>query len=348
MDSELLSGIIAGGLGGVTREYGEQRQRKDRLKEIAEQHRAQQQEVDRKKAVDAANESERQRQLQAQQEIIEGMPDTLQDGSPNPIKMALRVQYASPKGTLGNTIVTESGRNARYDRPSGNAIANNQGAMDRVGAQIKGALDRTTLEENGRNTRWAAPSGNATLGAQTTRRGQDMTAGTARRGQDLDFSLGTDRNAVAQRGQDINFGLGAQRNDIANRKRSIFDATFGDQPQGADPNTPPTAPAAQAPTLPPRVPSGGGGGNLSMTTQTMAKPNDGGPSRPVGGPVPVTPRGAAPPAQAALATLTAQATAMLAAFKAEQDPAKKRQLQAQLLELKKRKDALLASAGGGQ
>jgi hypothetical protein len=324
---EAIVDAIAGGLSGVYGDYSEQRKRRDRLAEVAEQNRSREDDVKRKVAKDTADETERQRQIAAQQEIIESLPDTMPDGSPNTMKTALRVQYASPRGNMGGTILTEAGRNARYDRPSGNTVANIAGAMDRVGAQIKGAWDRTMLEEGGRNSRWAAPSGNATLGSETTRRGQDIGATTARRGQDLTFSLGSDRNALTQRGQDIDFGLGTDRNAIQRKRNALFDATFNDQPDAA-PAAAPTTPAAAPP--PPVVrPAGGGGPTV--------------PSAAVRAPLPVTPHAAAPQA---LAVLTSQAEATLRAFKAEQDPAKRTQLQKQLLELKQRKDALVATGGG--
>lgn len=49
----------------------------------------------------------------------------------------------------------------------------------------KGATPDAQMRERGENERWGNASGNARLGAETTRRGQDIAAATSRRGQDL-------------------------------------------------------------------------------------------------------------------------------------------------------------------
>ena len=61
-----------------------------------------------------------------------------------------------------------------------------------LGRIPKGASPDATLREQGSSTRHQIPSGSAALGAETTIRGQDMSARTAQRGQD-----------VTLRGQDL-------------------------------------------------------------------------------------------------------------------------------------------------
>lgn len=155
----------------------------------------------------------------------------------------------------------QAGANARHDTASGSVIENNRGAMERLKQNIDFGYDKTFLEESGRNKRWAAPSGNATLGAQTTRRGQDVSAETTRRGQDKTFDLGTQRDSTTRRGQDNTFKLGTDRNAILKKKGSIYDNLFAPEGGGGtepppDVNLPnePTAPPARGPI--PMVPRG--------------------------------------------------------------------------------------------
>lgn len=337
MNAETVTGAIAGGLSGLYGDVRDQRARKDRLAEVAENNRVRQDEVNRKRQKDTADETERQRMIKVQQEIIDSMPDANPDGSPNSLKTALRVQYGF-KGQTGNTMIREAGQTERHNTVSGNAVANNKAAMDRVGAQVKGAFDRTFLEEQGRNDRWGTASGNATLGSETTRRGQDissttarrgqdLTAGTSQRGQDLNFSLGTDRNLLTQRDQDIDFALGNERNATNAGKRSIFDVTFGDAAAGA----PAAAPAAQPAAAPVARPS-------PKLPAPVVKP---GAPPPVAAraPIPVTPRAAAPatgtPApNPAIVALTTQATQLLAALGAEKDPARAAAIRKQLADIR--------------
>ena len=75
----------------------------------------------------------------------------------------------------------------------GDAIAILQDGRE-VGRIPKGATPDAQIRERGENARWQAPSGNALLSADTTRRGQDVSAATAQRGQ-----------AVTMRGQDLSY-----------------------------------------------------------------------------------------------------------------------------------------------
>jgi hypothetical protein len=167
------------------------------------------------------------------------------------------------------------GQNQRWSQPSGNVLA-------QIGQRV--------AEETGRNERYDRPSGNATLGAETsrrgqdltsttTRRGQDLTAGTARRGQDLNFTLGTDRNTLTGRGQDQNYELDtAAELGRSTRARGMYDNIFG--PGAAEPSAPTTTPPVVTPPptapapRPPRkafVPTPAPGGPTSRGTQPPPK-----------------------------------------------------------------------------
>lgn len=94
---------------------------------------------------------------------------------------------------------------------------------------------RQREEEQGRNDRWGTASGNARLGSQTTRRGQDITAGTAQRGQDITAE-------TARRGQDTSATNTRYRAD--HRPKNMYEGVF-DTP--VTPVTSPTVPPAAAP-----------------------------------------------------------------------------------------------------
>jgi hypothetical protein len=157
----------------------------------------------------------------------------------------------------------EAGRNQRHETPSGNVVAQQAGA----------------------NYRHETASGNAILGAETTRRGQDITSETTRRGQDLTFDTSnrridstrqnvldslrnsTDRArlsaAVTERGQDTTadssrFGAESANFRAALPKAPLFSFTTGADgqittSQGASGGG--GAAAAQAPTRPEPRPS---------------------------------------------------------------------------------------------
>lgn len=105
-----------------------------------------------------------------------------------------RTEVARLQGEIRMMLesMKEGGRNERYAAPSGNVLTQQAGATERTGITVDGAMDR------------------AELGAETTRRGQDITQqlgirrdGTTRRGQDFGFTLGGMRDQTARRGQDI-------------------------------------------------------------------------------------------------------------------------------------------------
>lgn len=274
-----VSGALSGGLQG----YSAEKDSQERKAERDEQNRIRNDEVDRKKALDANNETERQRQIAAQQAIIASWPDTKADGSPNELKLAMQVQYASPKGNLGSTIVSQAGQTQRHNTASGDTIAREAGQNDRADKNSAYLYDKLFTEEDGRNNRWATPSGNATLGAATTRRGQDVSASTTRRGQDIGASTAT-------RGQDLTFqlgttrdkttrDLGTARNAILKNKGSILDAfKVPGEPTGVeaqDVNLPVDGAPVAAPSAPvkgtiPVTPRAGGGGAALPVPQDVS------------------------------------------------------------------------------
>ncbi len=346
----ILAGV-AGALTGGAQNYQWQRTEGDRNAQLTEENRIKAQEADLKSTKDARDEADSQKREAAQQAIIESMPDTNPDGSPNQLKTALRVQYASPKGTMGSTMLRQQGADQRHDTASGNAIANNAGALARQQGRIDFGYDKTFLTEQGKDNRWAAPSGNATLGADTSVRGQDVRASTARRGQDIgastairgqDIGAGTASRGqdVTQRGQNASFALGTARNAINQKKAAMFDnmfATPGAPLPAADPGAAPTPPDAVPPAA---VPSAPVGLLPALPRPTVPRP---------GGQIPVTPRAGATHAPAAdpMTALQAKAEQLMTAFKMERDPVKKTALAAQLATLKQQRDALVAAGGGG-
>lgn len=210
--------------------------------------------------------------------------------------------------------------------------------------------------ESGRNARHDAPSGNALVGAETTRRGQDMTSATAQRGQDLNFDLGTQRDSTTQRGQDLTFRTNETRDVTARRGQDLGaetsrrgqdigastsrrgqDLTFltgqnrdttarRGQDIGAS-----TAAAGQAnqraiAQMPART--GFGGANF----YDQPAPSGGLPVRPasVSGGLPVGAPSAAPASAPGRGADEAEANRLIAAYDGEKDPKKKADLQKQM------------------
>lgn len=356
-----VSGALSGGLSGY--QWGKERQ--DRKDQQTEQNRLRKEEEDRKKAADAAKQGENDRMIAAQKEIIESLPDTNPDGSPNTLKTALRVQYGF-KGNLGSTIVKDAGQTERHNTVSGDTTAKEAGATNRKGMDIDFGYDKlftdstdrrhaVDTQEQGRNSRWMTPSGNARLGSETTRRGQDIGASTATRGQDVTA-------ATATRGQDVRSKDSRYR---ADKQNALFQGLYGPTPvvpgpqpvaptpagggSGApqEPDNPSAAVSSGSPPPPVRSP-------LPIAPRAAAAPKPVGgmsqslttPTAPTRSPLPIAPRAAAPsPAATPMTALTAKATTTLAAYNVERDPAKKRALAAQLAELKRQRDALLAGGG---
>lgn len=264
----------------------------------------------------------------------------------------------------GDTIVKEGGANTRAVDANQNRIdvanigagsrervasVNNDARLSGIDRQIEGAFGRAQLAEDGRNKRWGTTSANARLQSDTTRRGQDTRSADSRFGV-------TTRDATERRGQDVSSG---DRRYGADARTRLFDGIFnqpgstpitgGVRPSafpapGTDPavsdtqvepqSAPPMGLSTPVSPMPAPAPAPASGGTPVTPVAPLARPGGGGPARVAARP------------NAALEVLTQQASAALAAFRTEQDPAKRAQLQQQLLELKRRKDALVA--GGGQ
>lgn len=270
---QVLAGVAAGLKSGAN-SYRDQRDHNDRQAQVTEANRIRNDEVRRKGDKDASDERERQRQIQAQQEIIDSLPDANPDGSPNTLKTALRVQYGF-KGTTGSTIIRDAGQTQRHETPSGDTTLREEGANNRFEKQTSYLYDKLFTEEGGRNSRWATPSGNATLGSETARRGQDIGATTARRGQDVTASTAKRGQDVTLHGQELDFHLGTKRNETTRRigdernqilknKKDVFDIDFS-QTGGAAPAAAPTTAPAPAPVTKP-----GGGGAIPVTPRAAA------------------------------------------------------------------------------
>lgn len=320
-----LSGGLTGFAKGATlnRDAALQRDTLDEQRRSrSAQERQRQAELDLKTKKDQDTQDEQDRQRQAQMEIIDGMPDANPDGSPNQLKLALKVQYAGAKATTSNAIIRNVERAREWDTPSANV----------------------TTAEDGRNTRWDRPSGNAELSAETQRYGADKRSrdsrygaatrdATTRRGQDLDFqfrSAGRDgleaRAAAAEEGRNARAAAAEEGRNLRAKRGLTF--SF-DQPQG-----PPT-PTAPAPVTPPpaALPITPRGGQAPTPVVPPAAPAVVAPPKSV---LPITPRASAtpkPPADA-LAGLTTQASTLLAQFNAEKDPQRKQALAAQLKQLR--------------
>ncbi len=214
---------------------------------------------------------------------------------------------------------TEAGRNARWSVPSGNTLFTEAGRDRRWNTPSA----NTELTELGRNTRWATPSGNARLGSETTRRGQDIGASTARRGQDLTFSLGTSGQQVTQRGQDV---TSQDRRYATDRRNAAFAGLFGPMP--VTPVKPEPEEPEDIPQVAPVSPMGAGPAPIGRPPITTRAPGRTA--------LPPPPPSADPMAQ--LATKVQDATQR---YTRETDPARKaaianelRQLQAQAKALK--------------
>jgi hypothetical protein len=188
----------------------------------------------------------------------------------------------------------EGGREGRWDRPSGNVVTQQQGAMDRLEvteagrdtrhatpsgnqlAALEGAFSRhitpsgnALVAEEGRDERWMTPSANARMQADTTRRGQDIGSGDRRRGQDLTFDAGTMRDETTRRGQDMRDSASRftahEATKRAGMRRDPYQVMFNTpvtpMQEAAPPAEPPptAAPApapARTPVRPTTVPGG--------------------------------------------------------------------------------------------
>ena len=336
-NAELISSAISGALGGLHQDYGEQRKLK--AQENIERMRAEL----RAELVEAG--------ILSKENIA---------GQNNETKVKVAGIGADARTNVAG--INASSREAVAGTMSGASLM-------RVREKIKADSERAAMEEDGRNNRHATASGNVTL-AEKGRAARWLNpsgnarlgAATTARGQDLNFSLGSQRDATTQRGQNFSFTLGQDRNAIARAAAaakqdndplnaddpateteeerqarvasrqpasdvnlpSIFDATFNDPVVGSRP----PAVAAPAPSAQPTVAPRPGGGVTR-------------------GPIPIAPRTTDTSAKA-IETLTAQAEAAVNAYEAEKNPAKRQQLQRQLAELKRRRDALLAAQGGGR
>lgn len=154
----------------------------------------------------------------------------------------------------------ETGRNTRHENPSGSVIAQQEGATERTGMTTDTQRDIATMNEAGRNYRWGQPSGNVTatnesrervnratldarqaveefleqgrntrfnVGQATTRRGQDISAGTADKNRASAAQVAAENRASAER-----------REQMRNRRTGYGAVDFmGDEP-------PPTTPDA--------------------------------------------------------------------------------------------------------
>lgn len=102
-------------------------------------------------------------------------------------------------------------------------LGNEYGLVDAHGNVVqriaKGASPDAVMKERGEQYRFDNPSGNAQLGAETARRGQDLSANVSMRGQDItmrgqDLSAETTRRGqdmsaeTTRRGQDMTSGRG--------------------------------------------------------------------------------------------------------------------------------------------
>jgi len=226
----------------------------------------------------------------------------------------------------GNTLVTVEGANARHETPSGNTI------LTEGGRNARHATDDATRRfvhttpsgntinlEAGRDRRWLEPSGNAALGAETTRRGQD-----------LNFTLGNTRDATARRGQDVSADTTRRGQDAATERARI---------RGAG-STSPYSGLFDVPA------TGGTTKGTIPVTPRQATPAGGGTgSAPVSPPASTEAAPAAPDAAAQRRTeLETRAASTLQQYRAETNPQKKAALRAELLRLR----AQAAELGGGR
>lgn len=194
-------------------------------------------------------------------------------------------RHDTPSGTA---VLNEEGRNDRYGRPSGNAVLAEEGRNDRWGTPSgnavladAGATQRhvtpsgSVLSQiSAANQRWATPSGNATLGAETTRRGQDLGQQAAAQSTDARrFAASEATRRARLRGQ--------QRDPWSS-------VTFDPATSGEMPVTP-LAPATPSGPLP----SGGTDPIYKWSDGTTRMYPEGG----AAAQVPVTPPAATPPAQ---------------------------------------------------
>lgn len=302
MNGQLIADGISGALGGLQHSYESEKQQQDA--ENLAQMRGQVQQM-----IAQLNDAGRTTR--------QGMhDDTTQDVTGQKVAGA---QGVADTRAGASRDVAGINAGARTDVAGINADSRQGVADTNAGVRYYGIDTRAgtaAAAEAGRNSRWATPSAN-----------NNQSTATQRRGQDLTFSLGTDRNAITQRGQDISGGAAAQRDATANKRIGMYENIFGPTPDITDPSAA-TAPAATAPVaLPPRIPAGGGGGVLPVTSRSPSQAAQG------SAPIPVTPRAtpsAAPAPTAPALKVKQQMVTLGNQIEAEPDPVKKQQMAASL------------------
>ncbi len=248
-----------------------------------------------------------------------------------------RWKWETPSGN----VLTQTSEKAReHNTPSGTAV----------------------LQTREKAREWNTPSANTKLHIDFLGRELSTDDATRRRDQDIRFDLGDRRLGLDTTRTQNTLALRTERNAIMRNRPSPWNLKFG-QPAGVSPTpvtpyqpggggeVPPVNPQATAPSPTPERAANPFQFSFQQPSATPVTPAAGpvAPAAPTPSPTPVTPikPGGGGGGGTDMAQLEATATAKLAQYKTETNPARKQALAAELIALRKQQRQLLAGGSGG-